>query len=129
MQLFLTFKRKLQNGVAFFSEAHNDSLFRYIPPRRMPSLQPVGCSGNSYHESQQQQVYEHCLSTIAMLLAKPLGIFTADDGYLFVTERHTFSDLVDRLASSCICGMSRSPWVLESGCYMCAAQYGQFPKP
>ena len=46
------------------------------------------------------------------------GIFTedvtVDDGCLFVTERHSFSDLIDGLSAPCTCGMSSSPCVLES---------------
>ena len=47
-----------------------------------------------------------------------LGIFTgdvtADDACMFVTEKHTFSDLVDGLTTPCTCGMSRSSWKIDS---------------
>ena len=35
-------------------------------------------------------------------------------GCLFVTERHTFSDLIDGLSTACTCGMLRSPWEVQS---------------
>ena len=46
------------------------------------------------------------------------GIYTGDvvggDSCLFVTERHTFNDLVEGLSAPCTCGMARNPWNVES---------------
>lgn len=38
----------------------------------------------------------------------------SDAQSLFITERHTFTDLMEGLASPCPCGMTRNPWMLES---------------
>ena len=41
------------------------------------------------------------------------GDVTAEDACLFVTERHTFSDLEEGF-TQCTCGMLRSSWKIES---------------
>lgn len=71
------------------------------------------------YASQQRQVLTPF--TLFMILLTHhhtnTGIYTgdvvADDSCLFVTKRHTFSDLVEGLSTPCTCGMSRNPWNIE----------------
>ena len=37
-----------------------------------------------------------------------------DDSKLFICERYALTDLLQGLKSPCSCGMSSSPWALES---------------
>ena len=37
-----------------------------------------------------------------------------EDEFLFITERHCLEDLIKGLASPCDCGLTKSPWLVES---------------
>lgn len=43
---------------------------------------------------------------------------STDEG-MFLVEEHCFSDLLEGIATSCPCGMTRKAWMLESVVQVC----------
>ena len=64
------------------------------------------------------RLYQYFKEPYSMLTSFFKGVFTddgcSDDDFLFIAERYRLTDLINGLASPCDCGLTRSPWIIES---------------